>query len=65
MEDTTHGRLYLHCEECEMGWLQPQESHDPSKGFLTLNEIFESEIPSYDRILKFGWSGYAKHVIEK
>ena len=31
LEDITHKRLYLHCEECEWGWLNPLEANDPAK----------------------------------
>ena len=61
IEDITHGRLYLHCEECEWGWLRPEDSDDPVKGFLTLKQDYESVIPSYDRIRELGWLDYAKN----
>jgi hypothetical protein len=64
-EDITNGRLYLHCEDCEMGWLRPEDSSDPSKGFLTLNENFETTMPSRERIHELGWSAYVKSEMQR
>jgi len=62
-EDVTNGRLYLHCEECEMGWLDPAEVKDSKKGFLTLQVDFESRNPTPATLAQFGWTKYAKHEI--
>jgi hypothetical protein len=63
-EDITHNRLYLHCNECEIGFIHPEESDDVSKGFETYKEDFDTRIPSLDRIREFGWSAYAKHRLD-
>jgi hypothetical protein len=60
-EDTTNKRIYLHCEECERGWLTTLEASDKSKGFLTLNENFEAENPSFETIKKYGWEAAARN----
>ncbi|MDD1796272.1 hypothetical protein L4D06_23780 [Enterovibrio makurazakiensis] len=60
-EDTTNKRMYLHCEECERGWLNPQEAHDNSKGFLALEEDFETDNPNIETITIYGWKSIAMH----
>lgn len=64
-EDVTNARLYLHCEECEMGWLSPEECHDPQKAFLTLDADFETTMPELARIKELGWSSYAIHTFDE
>lgn len=56
--DVTNLRLYLHCEECERGWLDPAEAENAGKGFLTLLESFETEMPSLKTIENMGWLEY-------
>jgi hypothetical protein len=60
-EDVTNRRLYLHCEECEIGWLDPETVNDRAKGFLTLVEEFETVNPSLERIRLLGWEKYAQN----
>ncbi len=60
-EDTTNKRIYLHCEECEYGWLNPKEINETSKGFLTLEEEFETESPNLETIKKYGWETVARN----
>jgi len=48
-EDITNQRLYLHCEECECGWLNPEEL-TKGKSFLAINPDFEERIPSKETI---------------
>ena len=48
MEDMTNDRLYLHCEECECAWLNPEDLI-AKKGFLAINPDFETEIPSKEK----------------
>lgn len=59
MKDLTHDSLYLHCEECEWGWRNPDTAADVASGFLTLDEEFDAEPASNDEIVNAGW---AKHV---
>lgn len=64
-EDVTHNNLYLHCEECEMGWRNIKDVDDFKKGFLTLNEEFETENPTYEKICEYGWKEYAKYSFKE
>lgn len=57
-EDITNQRLYLHCEECEMAWLKPEDLTVNNTGFLAINPDFETQLPSLDIIQKFGWTKY-------
>lgn len=63
--DITHERLYLHCEECEMGWLNPSDTDQNINGFLTLLVDFETENPKLETIQKHNWSAIAKHSFEE
>ena len=63
-EDITHNRLYLHCEECEWGWLNPHEASDPGRGFCTIDAEFESKAVNMDTIRFYGWEEYARHSYE-
>ncbi|WP_415891600.1 hypothetical protein ACMXYN_09485 [Neptuniibacter sp. PT8_73] len=60
-EDITNNRLYLHCEECEMGWLDPERANEVEFGFLTLLEEFETVNPDLATINRYGWNQYAKN----
>ena len=55
MNDLTRNRLYLHCEECESGWVDPGHVSDPSARFLTLNEDFDADPATEDEIRQHGW----------
>ena len=63
-KNTTSNELYLHCEECEWGWRDPETSDQKERGFLTLNEDFEAEPATWDDIAKHGWEQYAKNEFE-
>jgi hypothetical protein len=58
MHDQTRDRLYLHCEECESGWRDPDKVGDPSTRFLTLTEEFEAEPATAEDIRRHGWTTY-------
>jgi hypothetical protein len=60
-EDITNKRIYLHCEECERGWLNPNEIDDLSKSFLTINIDYETENPNIKKIEDYGWKDIAKN----
>jgi len=64
-EDITNCRLYLHCEECEQGWWDPEKAHDPSAGFLTLNEEFEARPADWATIQRYGWERYAANSYDE
>ena len=57
-------KLYLHCEECEEGYYDP-EHIDTGHSFLTLTEDFESEAATWDDIVRLGWSGLQISVMKK
>ena len=56
MKDLTRNRLYLHCEECESGWVDPNKLDDPNTRFLTLDEEFDAEPATENEIRQHGWS---------
>jgi hypothetical protein len=62
--DLDKDECYLHCEECETGWRDP-EVLDLENSFLTLLEEFESEPTSKEYIAKKGWLKYAINEIEE
>ena len=64
IEDKTNQRLYLHCEECEYAWLNPEEVTS-DKSFLAINPDFETRTPSRDAIQKFGWTKYNLKTIKE
>lgn len=57
VEDTSNQRLFIHCEECECAWLNPDEIVG-NKSFLAINPDFETRNPIYDTIQKFGWTKF-------
>ncbi|AGC46190.1 hypothetical protein MYSTI_04901 [Myxococcus stipitatus DSM 14675] len=64
--DTGRGSLYLHCEECEHGWRDPERIDDPSARFLTLvAKDLETDYPSKEEIDAAGWGKYRLHSFEK
>ena len=63
--DLSSDALYLHCEECEQGWRDPNVAADPSAGFLTLSEEFEMEFPDETCIDERGWARYKLHSFEE
>jgi hypothetical protein len=63
-KDVTHDSLYLHCEECERGWRDPEHADDPKASFLTLNEDFEGSFPDESEIDRMGWTKYKLHSFD-
>lgn len=57
-KDITNNRLYLHCEECEMGWLTPDEVDENASGFLTLLDDFDAIEATSDDLKNFKWDKY-------
>ena len=49
--------IYAHCEECEWGYLTPQEVEQTS-GFLTLLEDFEADYATLEEISRSVWANY-------
>lgn len=64
-KNTTDNNLYLHCEECERGWLNPDEVDDDNESFLTLVQKFEATEANGDDIEKYGWQKYPLHKEEE
>lgn len=58
MKDLSNHSLYLHCEECEWGWREPEKTDDVGSAFLTLVEDFEAEPASRAEIERHGWRRY-------
>lgn len=65
LRDKQRGELYLHCEECESGWRDPERADDTKSRFLTLNEDFDSECPTGEEIDSAGWGKYRLHCFEE
>lgn len=65
MKDLSHDALYLHCEECEWGWRDPEKASDVAAGFLTLAEVFQARSASMDDITRHGWAGYLAGSFEE
>jgi len=54
------GQLFLHCEECELGWRVPSEVGAMDKSFLAIGT--DSEYASKEDIETADWGGVAKEV---
>lgn len=60
-KNISNNNLYLHCEECERGWLRPEDTLENNNGFLTILEEFDAIEASFIDIKNYGWSKYALH----
>jgi hypothetical protein len=56
-ENSATGRLYLHCEECEHGFLDPDQCAHASAGFLAID--IDYNYASRERIESLGWGPFA------
>jgi hypothetical protein len=65
MKNASDGALYLHCEECEWGWRDPDAISDPSRGFLTVTEAWDALPATMAEIHGGGWDRYVTGTIEK
>ncbi len=61
-KNTTHDKLYLHCEECERGYYD-LEKINKENSFLTLTEDFEAIEATFDDIKKFNWEKYSFNIL--
>ena len=61
-EDRTQNRIYLHCEECEAGYFDPNDISKESSILMLLVDI-ESEPATLKRIKELGWEEYAAHEV--
>ncbi len=57
MEDISRKRLYLHCEECELGFPDPSQLES---NFLTLGEDYKYKFADFQTIKKYGWESIAQ-----
>lgn len=64
LEDTTNDRLYIHCEECESAWVNP-EDFIANKSFLAINPDFKTRIPSKEKVDKSDWIKYNLKTAQK
>lgn len=64
MEDISRERIYLHCEECEFGFLEPLKLKS-EKNFLTLSDTFKYKFADYKTIEKYGWKEFALNQIQE
>jgi len=65
MKNLSTNSLYLHCEECEWGWRQPDRTDDVEAAFLTLQENFQAQPASAMEIEQAGWSGYVSGLFQE
>jgi hypothetical protein len=65
LENLNERKLYLHCEECEWGWRDPERATDAKDGFLTLNESFQTRVPTSEEIRERGWAPYVSGTFEE
>jgi hypothetical protein len=64
-KDLTRNELYLHCEECEWGWRDPDAAESRGAAFLTLDEEFESAPATAEDLVFFTWQKYAVHEFDE
>ncbi|MGJ7562742.1 hypothetical protein ACSFBM_02670 [Variovorax sp. GB1R11] len=63
--DTTNERVYVHCEECEWGWLHPEGLGDVAQGFLTLLSDFESTDATLEDVQRSEWRDHIAGSFEE
>lgn len=59
MRRDREAKLYLHCEECEWTWENPDEISDTSKGRLGID--FDSDYVPHEDIVAANWDKFALH----
>ena len=63
-KNITDSKLYLHCEECERGYYDPQKI-DAEHSFLTLSEDFDAVVATADDVKTMGWEGLDMKFVVK
>lgn len=53
-EDETLRSLYLHCDECERRWRDPEQVNDLQRSFSTLAEDFTARAADWPTIQRHG-----------
>ena len=64
-DSITNARVYVHCEECEWGWLHPEGLGDVAQGFLTLLSDYETTDPTREEIERSEWRGHIAGSFEE
>jgi len=59
MHNATTNALYLHCDECEMGFPEPEQADVGAGGRLTLTDDFEAEPATMEEIRAASWDRFA------
>jgi uncharacterized protein (DUF983 family) len=59
------GDIYGHCEECEQGYLSPDDLEAEQGGFLTLLDDADAEWATQEEVARSVWANYKLWVIEK
>ncbi len=55
-KNLTTSAIYAHCEECDQGYLSPEDIKIASGGFLTLMEDYETEDPTGEDVENSVWA---------
>lgn len=63
VDDAALQSLYLHCEECETGYANP-EALKVENGFSTLSEQRERRLADLQTIRDLGWERFAVNRVE-
>jgi len=64
VEDLSRQRLYLHCEEDELGFEDPLDLKSPDKVFLTLDFDYPCRFADWETISAQGWEEFATHSVD-
>ena len=60
IEDLSRHRLYLHCEECELGFIDPSNIKS-GESFLTLDFDYDCRFADHETIERYEWQKFALH----
>ena len=64
VEDLSRHRLYLHCEEDELGFEDPLDLRNSDKIFLTLDFDYPCRFADWETINAHGWQQFATHTLD-
>lgn len=60
----TTGDVYGHCEECEQGYLTPDELEAKGGGFLTLVDDADAEWATEEEVGRSVWANYKLWAVD-
>lgn len=63
--NTASDDVYGHCEECEQGYLSPDELEGRTGGVLTLQSDEEAEWATAEEVRRSVWANYRIWLVEK